>query len=112
MSKFVAALVAALIIAALVCQVPGSPKYTIIEGNTGYKDPGLGNDPAAIARQNAANISVLQKQIEKYSKLVEEVQDLSSNVHKTGKGVVQLNKQITHCQKISAKKECPPCQGN
>jgi hypothetical protein len=112
MPGFIPIIILALLIAALVCQSPRPTRYILIEGldsgdssggdggndsGATYQNPGLGSDPKALARKNAANISVLQKQVEKYSGLTQEVHDLSGNVHKTAHAVVSLNQQLSKC---------------
>ena len=92
-------IILALIIAALVCQLPGK-KYKIIEGATGnsYEDPGLKSDPQYQAMRNAAAIAELHDQVKDYGNLMEELVDLSGNVHKTAKAVQAMNTQLDKCQ--------------
>ena len=101
MSKFIPVIVLALVVAALVCQIPAPRRYTIIEGNaagTQYQNPGLQNDPGAMARQNAAEISVLQKKVSQYGNIIQELNDLSANVHKTATGVAKVKATMAHCK--------------
>ncbi len=98
--RFLLILVVALIAAGLVCRIPASVRAPIIEGATGssYEDPGLKSDPKYQAMRNAAEIAQLHDQVKDYGNLLEELQDLSGNVHKTAKGVEAMNKQLDKCQ--------------
>ena len=92
-------IILALVIAALACQAPRK-RYRIIEGATGnsYEDPGLKNDPQYQAMRNAAAIAELHDQVKDYGNLMEELVDLSGNVHKTAQAVQAMNKQLDKCQ--------------
>ena len=98
--RFVLFLILALLVAGLVCRIPMVRASPLREGATAnsYEDPGLKNDPKYQAMRNAAAIAELQDQVKGYGNIMEELQDLSGNVHKTAKGVDAMNKQLNKCQ--------------